>query len=257
MKRRSNMSHVLTVEDEKYWEKWIEARDPQAADHLLRIYMPLVHYHVHRLLMNLPKNVDKEEMKSYGMMGLYDALEKFDPTRELKFDTYASFRIRGAIIDGLRKEDWIPRTLRDKIKKLEATIDTLEQELMREVTPEEVSIRLNISVDEVESLMNDSLMVHVLSMDDTSKGTENKEELKYLIRDDKKLTPEEEVLKQEKIEQLASVIEKLNEKEQYVITLFYFEELTLTEIGELLGLSTSRISQIHSKAISRLRNYLM
>lgn len=251
------MSQVLTVEDQMYWEKWIESRDPEACDHLLRKYTPLVHYHVHRLLMNVPKNVDRDEMKSYGMIGLYDALEKFDPSRNYKFDTYASFRIRGTIIDGLRKEDWIPRTLREKIKKLEATIEELEQEKMREVKPKEVAKQLNVSVEEVETLMNDSLMVHVLSMDETNKESTNKEEIKFLIKDEQRLTPEEEILKREKIEQLSKVIEKLNEKEQMVITLFYFEELTLTEIGEILGLSTSRISQIHSKAISRLKKFLM
>lgn len=251
------MSQVLTVEDQMYWDKWIESRDPEACDHLLRKYTPLVHYHVHRLLMNVPKNVDRDEMKSYGMIGLYDALEKFDPSRNYKFDTYASFRIRGTIIDGLRKEDWIPRTLREKIKKLEATIEELEQEKMREVKPKEVAKQLNVSVEEVETLMNDSLMVHVLSMDETNKESMNKEEIKFLIKDEQRLTPEEEILKREKIEQLSKVIEKLNEKEQMVITLFYFEELTLTEIGEILGLSTSRISQIHSKAISRLKKFLM
>ena len=251
------MSQVLTVEDQMYWEKWIESRDPEACDHLLRKYTPLVHYHVHRLLMNVPKNVDRDEMKSYGMIGLYDALEKFDPSRNYKFDTYASFRIRGTIIDGLRKEDWIPRTLREKIKKLEATIEELEQEKMREVKPKEVAKQLNVSVEEVETLMNDSLMVHVLSMDETNKESTNKEEIKFLIQDEQRLTPEEEILKREKIEQLSKVIEKLNEKEQMVITLFYFEELTLTEIGEILGLSTSRISQIHSKAISRLKKFLI
>lgn len=251
------MSQVLTVEDQMYWDKWIESRDPEACDHLLRKYTPLVHYHVHRLLMNVPKNVDRDEMKSYGMIGLYDALEKFDPSRNYKFDTYASFRIRGTIIDGLRKEDWIPRTLREKIKKLEATIEELEQEKMREVKPKEVAKQLNVSVEEVETLMNDSLMVHVLSMDETNKESTNKEEIKFLIKDEQRLTPEEEILKREKIEQLSKVIEKLNEKEQMVITLFYFEELTLTEIGEILGLSTSRISQIHSKAISRLKKFLM
>lgn len=251
------MSQILTVEDQMYWEKWIENRDPEACDHLLRKYTPLVNYHVHRLLMNVPKNVNRDEMKSYGMIGLYDALEKFDSSRNYKFDTYASFRIRGTIIDGLRKEDWIPRTLREKIKKLESTIEQLEQEKMREVTPKEVAKQLNLSIEEVETLMNDSLMVHVLSMDETNKESTNKEELKFLIKDENGLTPEEEMLKREKIEHLSKVIEKLNEKEQMVITLFYFEELTLTEIGKILGLSTSRISQIHSKAISRLRKFLM
>lgn len=106
-----------TEKDHILWERWLKDRDATAGDDLMRLYLPLVDYHVQRISLGLPKSVNKEDLRSHGMFGLYDALEKFDYRRELKFDTYASFRIRGSIIDGLRQEDWLPRSLRDRIKK--------------------------------------------------------------------------------------------------------------------------------------------
>ena len=112
------VSAATTMEDQLYWQKWIQTRDINAGNFLVQKYMPLVSYHVQRISVGLPKNVSRDDLRSLGMFGLYDALEKFDHSRDLKFDTYASFRIRGAIIDGLRKEDWLPRNTREKAKKL-------------------------------------------------------------------------------------------------------------------------------------------
>src|SRR5690606_7417639 len=120
--RRSRMSRLSSTDTQEYWQKWTDSRDTDAGDALVRKYMPLVSYHVQRISVTLPKSVNRDELNSLGMIGLYDALEKFDPSRDLKFDTYASFRIRGAIIDGLRKEDWLPRSAREKSKKVEAAI---------------------------------------------------------------------------------------------------------------------------------------
>ena len=108
------MVHVSTVDEQQYWQKWVTSRDEEAGNILIKKYLSLVSYHVQRISVSLPKNVSRDDLKSLGMIGLYDALEKFDPTRDLKFDTYASFRVRGAILDGLRKEDWLPRSARDK-----------------------------------------------------------------------------------------------------------------------------------------------
>ncbi|WMT17961.1 FliA/WhiG family RNA polymerase sigma factor [Parageobacillus toebii] len=250
------MANVLTSEERKYWDRWIYHRDPQAGDKLVQTYMPLVHYHVQRIAASLPKTISKQELISLGLMGLYDALEKFDPSRDLKFDTYASFRIRGAIFDGLRKEDWLPRSVREKAKKIEETIEKLEQRYMRSVTAKEVADELGITEEEVYTAVNENFFANVLSFQHVI--TENKEEENALlaIRDEKTPSPEEEVLKQELYEKLAEVIQQLSEKEQLVISLFYKEELTFTEIGEILGLSTSRISQLHSKAIFKLRKIL-
>ncbi|WP_017753781.1 FliA/WhiG family RNA polymerase sigma factor [Calidifontibacillus oryziterrae] len=249
------MTQPSTNEDQ-IWQRWIETRDPQAGDSLIRLYMPLVNYHVQRISVGLPKSVSRDDVKSYGLMGLYDALEKFDYKRDLKFDTYASFRIRGAIIDGLRKEDWLPRSMREKNKKIEAAIDRLEQKLMRNVTIEEIAMEVEMSEDEVQHIITEGFFANILSIDEGTKDAEEKEGLSFTIRDKKTLTPEEEMVKEELYKVLANAIEGLNDKEQLVISLFYQEELTLTEIGQVLGLSTSRISQIHSKALLKLRGLL-
>ncbi|MGE7931723.1 FliA/WhiG family RNA polymerase sigma factor [Viridibacillus arvi] len=243
-------------EEQKLWSSWTAERDPRAGDLLIKKYIPLVSYHVQRISTGLPKNVSRDELTSLGMMGLFDALNKFDTTRDLKFDTYASFRVRGAIIDGLRKEDWLPRSAREKAKKLDAQIESLEQRLMRHVTPEEIAVTLDVPVDDIYQTMQEHFISNVLSMDEQSQDQDDNEGKSFIIRDDNVKTPEQEVVKMELLGDLADNILKLNEKEQLVLSLFYTEEMTLTEIGEMLELSTSRISQIHSKALFKLRNLL-
>ncbi|MGE1161765.1 FliA/WhiG family RNA polymerase sigma factor [Peribacillus simplex] len=245
----------LTIEEEQiYWKNWVDFRDPQAGDILVKKYTPLVSYHVQRISVNLPKNVSRDDIRSLGMMGLFDALERFDTKRDLKFDTYASFRIRGAILDGLRKEDWLPRSARDKAKKIESAIEKLEQRYMRNLSPNEIAAELNIPEDEVYAALNGNFFANVLSMDENPQEQDDKESTNFYIKDEKADLPEEHVLREELYVELAKVIETLNEKEQLVLQLFYKEELTLTEIGQVMSLSTSRISQIHSKAIYKLRN---
>ncbi len=235
------------------WKKWIEQRDNEACDELIRLYLPLVDYHVQRISVGLPRNVNKEDLKSHALIGLYDALEKFDYTRELKFDTYASFRIRGSIIDGLRQEDWLPRSLRERTKKVEATIEKLEQTYGRNVTAKEVAESLELTEEDVLQVMTESFVANMLSIDEKPSDSKREETFINTITDKNMLSPEELMVKKNTQEELVQVIESLNEKEQLVISLFYFEELTLTEIGQIMGLSTSRISQIHSKALFRLK----
>lgn len=246
----------LPSNEDQIWQKWIKLKDPQAGDSLIRLYMPLVNYHVQRISVGLPKNVNREDVKSYGLMGLYDALEKFDLSRDLKFDTYASFRIKGAILDGLRKEDWLPRSLREKNKKIEAAIERLEQRFMRNVTVEEIAREVEMTEEEVNNVMTEGFFANILSIDESNKESDEKEGLSFSVRDKNSLTPEEHTVKEELYDELANAIVELNEKEQLVVSLFYHEELTLTEIGQVLGLSTSRISQIHSKALFKLRSSL-
>lgn len=245
-----------STEEDLLWKKWIEDRDPQAGDILIRKYTPLVTYHVQRISAGIPKNISRDELKSLGMMGLFDALNKFDHSRDLKFDTYASFRVRGAIIDGLRKEDWLPRSSREKAKKLENKIEELEQKLMRHATPEEIADYTNVPVDEVYQTVQEHFFSNVLSIDEQLQENDDMESKKVTIRDHSLKTPEQQMVKQELLKDLAEQINHLNENEQLVLSLFYTEELTLTVIGEMLGLSTSRISQIHSKALFKLRKLL-
>lgn len=251
------MAKQNTNDEQQLWAVWKESEDPQAGNLLVKRYMPLVSFHAQRISASLPKNVDKEDIKSLGLMGLYDALKKFDPARDLKFDTYASFRIRGAILDGLRKEDWLPRGMREKAKKIEAKIEELEQKYLRTVTASEVAEQLDLSEGEVHRTMSEHLVANVLSMDEQASGNDEPEGKSFVIKDERASTPEETLVKKELLKEIASEITKLSEKEQLVLSLFYHEELTLTEIGEVMNLSTSRISQIHSKSIFKLRSCLM
>lgn len=251
------MANQDSTDEQVLWKNWTESKDPQAGDLLMRKYVPLVNYHVQRIGASIPKNISREELKSLGMMGLFDALNKFDYSRELKFDTYASFRVRGAIIDGLRKEDWLPRSSREKSKKLESKIEELEQKLMRHASAEEIAEFVELPVEEVYQTVQEHFFSNVLSIDEQLQESDEPEQKSYVIRDDSQKTPEQQMIQRELIGDLAGQIQQLNENEQLVLSLFYTEELTLTVIGEMLGLSTSRISQIHSKALFKLRKLLM
>lgn len=245
-----------STEEQKLWQDWSAHKDPRAGDLLMKKYKSLVSYHVQRISTGLPKSVSRDELMSLGMMGLFDALNKFDITRDLKFDTYASFRVRGAIIDGLRKEDWLPRSAREKTKKLEAKIEAMEQRLQRHVSAEEVAAELEIPINEVYQTMQEHLVSNVLSIDEQLQDFDDSEGKSFVIRDEVTKTPEQVAVQLELLKDLAENIKKLNEKEQLVLSMFYTDELTLTEIGEALGLSTSRISQIHSKSLFKLKNLL-
>jgi RNA polymerase sigma factor for flagellar operon FliA len=250
------MTQLTLNEEQLIWQKWIDVRDTNAGDVLIKRYMPLVSYHVQRISVGLPKSVSRDDLMSLGLFGLYDALEKFDPNRDLKFDTYASFRVRGAIIDGLRKEDWLPRSSREKAKRVEATIEKLEQKLLRNVSSKEIANELGLSEGEVVSVINEGFFANVLSIDDHLFDQDDGEGIGFTIKDEQQHTPEDKILKDELIGQLSEVITQLSEKEQLVISFFYKEDLTLTEIGQVMNLSTSRISQIHSKALFKLRKIL-
>ena len=244
--------------EENLWHRWITDKDDQVANELVRNYMHLVTFHVERIAVNLPKNISRDDLESYAFMGLFDALNKFEPERDLKFDTYASFRIRGAIIDGLRKEDWLPRSLREKVKKIESVSQQLEQQLERTPSSEEISQKLGMTSKEVETIINDSLFSNILSIDGypSQEDSDESENIKYILPDEKTILPDEYMVKQEVQQMLTKEIEMLNKNEQMVISLFYYDELTMTEIGEVLNLTTSRISQIHKSAIFKLRNSL-
>ncbi|SHF52145.1 FliA/WhiG family RNA polymerase sigma factor [Ornithinibacillus halophilus] len=244
--------------EKELWAKWQKEQNNHTANQIIQHYMYLVNYHVERTASHLPSSVSKDDLRSLGMFGLYDALKKFDIDRDLKFDTYASFRIRGSIIDGLRKEDWLPRSTRDKIKKVEQLSQELEQKLQREPTSKEIAKYVDMSVDEVETTIKNSLFANVLSIEDKGKNQDNefKEGIGYSIPDKKSGQPEENVLQNEIIKELLQGIQHLNEKEQMILSLFYQEELTFTEIGQVLELTTSRISQLHKKAIFKLRKIL-
>lgn len=251
------MSYSPPMEEQLNWEKWTQTRDVEAGDVLVKRYMPLVTYHVQRIGAGLPRSVSREELKSLGLMGLLDALNKFDISRNLKFDTYASFRIRGAIIDGLRKKDWLPRSTREKAKQMEAVIERLEQKHMRHVSYDEIAEEIGTTTDDVSKTLNEHFLANVLSMDEVIRDQADSESHTISIKDEDITGPEEQLIKNEWLADMAEIISTLNKNEQLVLSLFYHEELTLTEIGEILNLSTSRISQIHSKTLMKLKGLLL
>ncbi len=243
---------------EQLWENYIKDKDEHTTNQLVEHYLYLVDYHTQRISSHLPKNVQRDEIRSLGLFGLYDAIQKFDLNRDLKFDTYASFRIRGAIIDGLRKEDWLPRSTREKAKKIEQASSELTQKLQRTPTSSEIADYLNMTRDEVETSYKDAMFANLLSIEQRASDDpdDSKEGIGYSIIDHDQLSPEEHLVQEENYTELAESIKSLNKNEQLVISLFYHDELTLTEIGQVLSLTTSRISQIHKQAIFKLKQSL-
>ncbi|MCA1064550.1 FliA/WhiG family RNA polymerase sigma factor (plasmid) [Rossellomorea sp. AcN35-11] len=237
------------------WKKWNETRDYEASDVIVRQYKPLVDYHVNRILTTLPKTIHQDDIESLGMAGLYEALLKYDPSRNIKFETYASQRIRGTILDGLRKEDRMSRVYRARYKKIQETFIQLEQKHQREVGIDEVAAKLGMSSQEVQDVLTDQLTSELISMDENVQGIDNNATYIDTIQDDS-ITPEEEVIKNDLILQMADKIKKLDDREQKILSLFYQEELTLTEIGKVVGLSKGRVSQVHSQALSKLKRML-
>ncbi|MCT4785375.1 FliA/WhiG family RNA polymerase sigma factor [Exiguobacterium aestuarii] len=246
----------MTTHLTQLWDRWNTDRDMDTANELLAHYEFLIHYHVQRMIVTLPKSVERDELKSLGYMGLYDALMKYDPEHNNKFDTYAAFRIRGAIIDGLRKVDWLPRSVREKVKKIDHVAEQLEQSLHRAPTKHELAVACDLPVSEIERTMAEGYFANMLSIDEAVTLQEEGKVMSVTYFDPDSEKPEDTLLQQELIDVLATEVDHLSEKERLVVSLFYFDELTLTEIGEVLELSTSRISQIHSKALKTLKQAL-
>ncbi|WP_284139975.1 MULTISPECIES: FliA/WhiG family RNA polymerase sigma factor [unclassified Virgibacillus] len=244
--------------EQELWNRWLQDKDCHAADDLIQHYMYLVSFHVERTASHLPSMISKDDLRSYGLLGLFDALKKFEPSRELKFDTYASFRIKGAIIDGLRRDDWVPRSIREKSKKIDHAAQELFQKLQREPTSEEIANKVGLDVKEVETIVKDALFTSMLSIEEKPKenAQDRKEGIGYSIPDEMVIKPEDNILNLELKDELKEGIKALNKNEQIIISLFYNDELTFTEIGHVLGLTTSRISQIHKNAIFKLRKTL-
>lgn len=241
------------------WVQYKEECQQGARDELIVHYAPLVKYVANRLAINLSTVVEVDELYSYGIEGLIDAIEKFDYKRNIKFETYANLRIRGSMIDGLRAMDWIPVSVRQKSKELEKAYARLEAELGRPVTDQEICAELKLNMDEFAQLMRETATTSILSLDDFLDGEDSGDKRKRIIdmlEDDKTVSAQEIVELSEVKDLLASTIGKLPDKERTVVNLYYYEGLTLKEIGAVLKLSESRISQLHTKAILRLRGGL-
>jgi RNA polymerase sigma factor for flagellar operon FliA len=237
------------------WKLYKEEGDVSAREELVAVYAFLVRYVAGRMAIGMPSQIEVDDLESYGLFGLMEAIDRFDPGRGVKFETYATTRIRGAIIDQLRTDTWAP-ALKLKARQLERAESDLESELGREPTDEEVASRLGWSLRDLVRRRVEVSAAVVLSLDET--GTVSGEDREGFSMADRMIDPtspdpEAELLFRERREILAEAIEKLTEKERLVVTLFYYEGLTAKEIAMVMSLSVARISQLHSKAILRLR----
>lgn len=238
-----------------YNEAWLTKandQDGEAKKLLMEAYYPQVHYVAQRMMIGLPKHVLIDDLVGFGVMGLIDAIEKFDVQRGLQFETYANWRIRGAILDGLRQGDWVPRSVREKSKVLEEAYHSLEQQYLRAVSDQEICEHLQITEKEFHQMLQETAVTSLLSLDEPLRDEEGDSRLNQL-EDHRTVNPEHFVNQLFIKETLSRAIDRLTVKERTVVSLFYYEELTLSEIAEVMGLSAPRISQLHSKAILRLR----
>jgi RNA polymerase sigma factor for flagellar operon FliA len=240
------------------WHAFKSENDDDAREQLILHYAPLVKYVASRVATGLPSSVEQSDLVSYGMFGLIDALQKFEPGRGNKFETYAIPRIKGAIIDELRAMDWVPRSVRFKQREIEKALADLESKLKRQPTDKELAERLGISLPELHEVITQISFVSVLALDETVSVGQDRGEQVSLIDTlaDKGLDPTQGVESQETRSLLAAAINELSEREKIVVTLYYFEGLTLAEIGGILGVTESRVCQIHTKAVGVLRNQL-
>lgn len=238
------------------WQLYKQTNDNQARDELISEYIPLVKYVAGRLAMNLPSSVELDDLESLGFFGLLDAIEKFDESRNIKFETYASTRIRGAIIDGLRAMDWVPRSTRSKARALEAQIFQLTNELGRNPSDHEVAAALDLTPERYYTMLDEVRGTTLFSLDESVATDQSGQSLKMadLVVDQNQANPDEQIIQDEVLEELTDAITQLNEREQLVLSLYYHDELTLKEIGHILEVSESRVSQIHTKAILTLQS---
>ena len=246
-----------TLEDT--WVSYKEDGAPEAREKLIVHYAPLVKYVASRVATGLPANVEQADLVSYGIFGLIDALAKFDPSREIKFETYAIPRIRGAIIDELRSLDWVPRSVRFKAREVEKAYSELEAKLKRAPSDAEIAEHLEVSLPELHDIVTQISFVTVTALEEVvSAGPDRGESMSLLdtLADLAATDPAAGLEGNETRLMLSSAINSLSEREKIVITLYYFEGLTLAEIGDVLGVTESRVCQIHTKAVGQLRNNL-
>jgi len=241
------------------WDEFKATASAEARERLILHYAPLVKYVASRVATGLPASVEQADLVSYGMFGLIDGLEKFEPARGNKFETYAIPRIKGAIIDELRAMDWVPRSVRFKAREIEKAVADLESMLKRAPAEKEVAERLGVSISELHDVINQISFVSVLALDELlSVGNDRGEQVSLLdTLADKGTDPTLGVEGQETRALLAGAINSLSEREKIVVTLYYFEGLTLAEIGDILGVTESRVCQIHTKAVNQLRLQLV
>ena len=251
-------TNVKAVELRELWRRYKLEDDELARERLVVAYSPLVKFIAGRMSSGLPAHVEESDLISYGLLGLIGAIERFDLDREIKFETFAAARIKGAIIDELRSLDWVPRSVRSRAREVERAHTELEAKLQRGPTDEEMAAKLGVSVEDFHGTLLEIANSSVLALDDlwTFADPEGGSQISILdtIQDPGAIDPEAEAQSAELKDRLADAIESLPERERLVIALYYYENLTLREIGEILGVTESRVSQLHTKAVLALRS---
>ncbi len=242
------------VSKDRLWEDYRRRQTPELREQIIIEYAPLVKLVAGRLNMYLGYNVEYEDLVSYGIFGLIDAIDKFDMSKDVKFETYASLRIRGSILDQIRKMDWIPRTVRQKQKKIDEAIKTIEARTGKTAGDEEIAAELGLSEDELLGWQSQLKVTNMVSLNEyVEQGTEPVMETRGNFHF---VQPEELVEQNELKEMLGKAMEQLTEKESKVILLYYYEEMTLKEISRVLSVSESRVSQLHTKALSKMQKIM-
>ena|SRR5579871_448672 len=251
------MKSMSTFELQDTWRRFKNYRDLRAREELIKHFAYLVKITAGRVISNLPPSMERDDLMSAGAMGLIKAVDQFDTTRQVKFETYAIALIRGAILEMLREDDWVPRSTRERVKLFERTYVQLEVQLGRPATEEEMAAALELEPEEFHKQLMETGRTSLLSLEDVLVGNEGSEKLHLadVIHDDS-ATPSLEAEIHERRRMLAKAIDRLPERERLVIAIYYYEGMTFKEIGKILSISESRVYQLHTQAVLRLRGYL-
>lgn len=247
---------VMTEKDEiELWKEYRRGKNPEIRDSLIKQYAPLVKYVAGKVAIGMPQNVEFDDLVGYGVFGLFDAIEKFDPDKHVKFKTYAVTRIRGAIFDELRSIDWVPRSVRQKGREIEEAVRKLESSLGRSATDQEIAREMGMTNREFEKVMMKVSGTSILSLNDVwyTGDDSDKVSIADSIESPQNMNPDTLVEKEEIKRVIVQAIHDLPDKEKKVLILYYYEDLTLKEIGKVLEVTESRVSQLHTKAIIRLK----
>ena len=250
-------SSVKAVELKELWRRYKETGDQRAREQLVLAFSPLVKYVAGRMSTGLPAHVEESDLISYGLLGLISAIERFEPEREIKFETFAMTRIKGSIIDELRSLDWVPRSVRAKAREIEKANAKLEHQLHRAPTDAEVAAELDMSLEDFQETLTRISNSSVVALDELwtlSDASGDQVSLLDTIQDPDAVDPAHAMDATEMKDRLADAIARLPEREKLVVALYYYENLTLREIGEVLGVTESRVSQLHTKAVLALRS---